>query len=217
MKPIANAAEMAGATATTCRNIRRDLKWATREEWLEEVAEGMAPWFANLGHPLPKARMSVGFPSTGSKGRAVGQCWPAAASADGTHEILIRPDCADEEAVAAILAHELTHAAVGIPAGHGPLFRTIATGIGLGGKMRATKATEAFKRAIAPILATAGPIPHARLSFGASSGPKAQKGRLVKVQCPICGYTARTTRKWLDSVGAPGCPDHGAMVEGATP
>ena len=37
-----------------------------------------------------------------------------------------------------------------------------------------------------------------------------QTTRLLKCQCDICGYTVRVTRKWLD-IGAPHCPDHGAM------
>jgi hypothetical protein len=39
--------------------------------------------------------MAIGFPSTGSKGKRIGECWAGEASADGTHEILIRPDLDD--------------------------------------------------------------------------------------------------------------------------
>lgn len=33
-------------------------------------------------------------------------------------------------------------------------------------------------------------------------------GRLLKVTCPTCGYVVRTTRKWLETAGAPICPVH---------
>src|SRR3546814_3946952 len=64
--------------------------------------------------------------------------------------------------IAAILAHELVHAAVGIPAGHGKAFKRVALGLGLVGPMRATTPGEAFLAAVASILDVAGPLPHAR-------------------------------------------------------
>lgn len=189
----------------------------TREEWLNAVAELMGPWFINLDKPLPAYRLTIGFPSTGSRGKRIGECWSASCSADGTHEILIRPDIDDPMEVAAILAHELIHAAVGLECGHKRPFAKVAKAIGLEGKMTATVAGEAFKRDAAPILAKVGPLPHARLTSGQSSGPKKQKGRLLKAECchDDCGYTVRVTRKWVEEIGAPHCPKHGAMeVEG---
>jgi hypothetical protein len=109
-----------------------------REEWLNLVAKRMAPWFEDEGYSLPRYRVAIGFPSTGKRGKRIGECWDGRASADGTFEVLIRPDQSDPIAVAAILAHELVHAAVGLECGHKGAFRTIATRIGLEGKMRAT-------------------------------------------------------------------------------
>jgi hypothetical protein len=109
-----------------------------REEWLNQVAKRIAPWFENEGYSLPRYRVAFGFPSTGKRGKRIGECWDGHASADGTFEVLIRPDQSDPIAVAAILAHELVHAAVGLECGHKGAFRTVATRIGLEGKMRAT-------------------------------------------------------------------------------
>ena len=175
-----------------------------RETWLEQVAQRMEPWFGSL----PPLRFAIGFPSTGKRGKRIGECWDGSASEDGRFEVLIRPDLADPVEVAAVLAHELVHAAVGCEVGHKGPFRKVATYIGLEGKMTATVPGETFKRSIAPILAEVGPLPHARLRFGMSSGPKKQTARLVKAYCPECGYTVRVTRKWLDSAGAPLCPEH---------
>jgi hypothetical protein len=140
-------------------------------------------------------------------------------SADGHFEIFIRPDLAHAPdampaQIAAILAHELVHAAVGIPAGHGKAFKRVALGLGLVGPMRATTPGEAFLAAIAPILEAVGPLPHARLDTdGESTAPKKQKTRMLKCECATCGYTVRTARKWLELAGAPLCPieDHGQM------
>lgn len=186
----------------------------TREEWLNAVAQRMAPWFAEVGLKLPRVRMSIGFPSKGSRGKAIGECWSFEASADATHEIFIRPDRHDTVEVAAIQLHELIHAAVGIDKGHGPEFRRVAVALGLEGKMTATVAGELFRDRFAPIHRELGDIPHAELRLGRSSGPKKQSTRMVKCECPECGYTIRTTRKWIDQLGAPICPapDHGQMV-----
>ena len=43
------------------------------------------------------------------------------------------------------------------------------------------------------------------------SGPAKQGTRMVKLTAPDCGYTVRTTRKWIDQ-GAPMCP-HGVAME----
>ena len=172
-----------------------------RETWLNAVAEKLAPAFAERGKPLPaRIRIAIGFPSTGARGKRIGECWDSAASRDGSFEILIRPDIDDPLEAAAILAHELCHAAAGLAAGHGPGFRKIALAIGLQGKMKSTTAGSEFIALSAPILAAA------------SSKPKKQTARMIKCTCGECGYVVRTARKWIDEKGAPHCPEHGAMA-----
>jgi hypothetical protein len=102
--------------------------------------------------------------------------------------------------VAAILGHELVHAAVGVAARHGKAFRRVARSIGLVGQMAATTAGLEFEQAIRPILEAAGPLPHGRLqlAIGASrhsNGRKKQYSRQIKCVCSNCGYTVHTTRK----------------------
>ena len=76
--------------------------------------------------------------------------------------------------------------------------------------MRATTPGDAFLAAVAPILAAAGPLPHARLDTGGeTTRPKKQATRLLKCECETCGYTVRTARKWLEELGAPVCPAKG--------
>lgn len=41
--------------------------------------------------------------------------------------------------------------------------------------------------------------------------PRRQVSRMIKCACGQCGYTVRTARKWLEQIGPPHCPDHGAM------
>jgi hypothetical protein len=138
-------------------------------------------------------------------------------SADGHFEIFIRPDLAHAPdampaQIAAILAHELVHAAVGIPAGHGKAFKRVALGLGLVGPMRATTpGSIPCRRRADP--RCRWPPPHARLDTdGESTAPRKQKTRMLKCECATCGYTVRTARKWLEQAGAPLCPieGHGA-------
>jgi hypothetical protein len=181
----------------------------TREEWLQAVARGLAPLFRALGKKLPPYRVSIGFPSSGKRGRRLAECHAAVASKDRRHEIFIRPDQDESWHVAALLAHELVHCAVGLEEGHGPAFREVALGIGLLGPMRHTQPGPAFMKAIVPLLKKLGPIPHAELRWTGrrrlSDAPPKQTTRLVKAECSVCGYTVRLARSWAD-IAPPICP-----------
>lgn len=185
----------------------------TREEWLNAVAKALQPHFEKQGLQLPPFRVSIGFPSTGRRGKRIGEAHAAVSSKDGHNEIFIRPDQADALEVAQVLAHELVHCALSFRKPlHGPEFRRAALSIGLQGPMRSTIAGEGFRGLLEPILKQLGPIPHAELRFrraaGLSDAPKKQVARQIKAECPVCGYTARVSRSWLE-VAPPICPlDH---------
>jgi hypothetical protein len=206
------------------------MQHANRESWLNYVASRMAPVFAELGKPLPKnVRIAIGWMSSGTRSRAIGECWDRRCSEDSHFEIFIKPTIGRDKVlmpldIAAVLAHELVHAAVGIPEGHGKEFRRVAIGIGLTGKMTATVPGAGFEARMRDILRDAGALPHARMKitmteegYGEegeegtiSTAPKKQVNRHVKCECETCGYTVRTTNKWIE-IGAPHCPQHGAM------
>ncbi|MCT2388852.1 SprT-like domain-containing protein [Erwinia pyrifoliae] len=194
------------------------MRHLNRESWLNDVAQRLAPLFQEAGAPLPdNVRLSIGFTSTGKRSKRIGECWDNRCSADGYFEIFIRPDLAEAEdtmpvQVAAILAHELIHAAVGIEAGHGKDFGRVARAIGLNGPMRSTTPGVKFIKAFEEIQPAIGPLPHGRLNTdGESTKPKQQKNRHVKCACEECGYAIRTARKWLAIMGPPHCPKHGVM------
>ena len=176
---------------------------ATREEWLESLAERVAPL---LSMPVPKVRLSVGFPGGRARGRGkrIGECWDTAASSDGSAAIFVSPTIADAATAAHVLVHEMIHAAVGVKHGHRGPFRRVALAIGLTGKMTATTATPELADKLAEIVDEIGPYPHAALNADLS-GRKKQSTRMKKITCGACGYTARTTEKWL-AVGTPVCP-----------
>jgi len=201
------------------RQISEPSTTALREQWLHALAAKMKPIIdAKASIEIPAYRVACGFPSKGGelgkKTRVRGQCWSAAASDDQHAEIFISPVEDDADKIAAILAHELIHAALPL-AGHKRPFQVAATKIGHTKPFTTSEPTEEFMLWAAPLISTMGPYPHKRLNALVQVGEKKKQGaRMLKCECEECGYTVRTTRKWLDEAGTPICPrkGHGRMV-----
>lgn len=183
-------------------------QYATREEWLNAFIDAARPQFVAANAPLPiNVRVAVGFTSRGSRSKRIGECWSSDASGDGHFEIFIAPTLNDVTEIAAVLTHELVHAAVGIAAGHGPHFKRVATSIGLGGKMQSTVALAAWYSWASPIIASLGDMPYAALTDeGESNARKKQKAALLKLECPACGWLARVTAKHIEPHAYLRCP-----------
>jgi hypothetical protein len=146
---------------------------ANREAWLHQVAERMAPAFAEIGFPIPAFRASVGFPYGAEM--ATGQCWDKRVSGDGHFEIFINPGRDDSRAIASTLAHELAHAAAGLGCGHKGDFAKIVRALGFAGKLTHAQDLDAAPKLaewIDEILAGTGPIPHAALSMNMRGAAK---------------------------------------------
>lgn len=194
----------------------------SRESWLKAGTDLLRPHFAECGYDLPnKMRFAIAFPSTGRHGKRVGELWHADTSADGTYELFIRADLDDPQQVLDVLAHELVHAVLPIDAGHGPKYKEAALKLGLVGQMRTAAPGPLLRPKLIEIADALGPLPHAALAIergrdnrGPVDRPKKQKARLLKAECADgeCGYTVRITAKWVQDLGPPLCPKHGAMT-----
>jgi hypothetical protein len=181
----------------------------TRESWLNHAHLHIsAHLHQTAGVTVPtNIRFSVGFPGgRGKKNTTIGQCWSHMSSKDGTFEVFISPVLGDPLVILATQLHEEIHAAVGLEAGHKAPFKKAAIASGLTGKMTATVATDDLKAIMAGWLVDLGPLPHAAMS--PQSRTVKQTTRLIKCQCQDCGYTVRTTAKWLE-VGTPICQCNG--------
>lgn len=141
-----------------------------RETWLNDLAALMAPKFEELGHPLPKFHVAIGFPSSGKSGNATAECWNSPASADKAFQIFIRPDTDDSIVIGGSLAHELSHAAAGFKCGHKGDFAKIMLGLGFVRPVTSTNRTEASDAWMQSLIDQLGPIPHARLMWQGSRG-----------------------------------------------
>jgi hypothetical protein len=184
----------------------------TREEWLNAATKSLRPLFKAAGNDAypKKLKVSCGWPGGGSARTRIGECWSETCSSKGATEIFISPSVAEKVKVLDILAHELVHAIVGVKEGHGPVFKRLATKLGLAGKMTATVAGPELCKQLKAIAKKLGHYPHAVLTI---SGRKKQTTRMIKCECRACGYACRTTSKWLESLGAPICPGCDVQME----
>ena len=189
----------------------------TRESWLTEAIDNILPWVlagADVETPT-RVRVSVGWPGgKGKKGNTIGQCWHKSASSDDTWEIFVSPKLDDTVQILGVLTHELCHVADQNESGHRGRFKTLATAVGLTGKMTETTAGEELTERLTRLSEALGPFPHAALAEAVGSGSTTHKQvtRMLKLQAVgCCDYTVRTTRKWIDE-GLPSCP-HGIEME----
>lgn len=151
-----------------------------RETWLNELSALMAPRFEELGHPLPPFRVSIGFTGAPKTARALGVCYHSKASADGKFEIFIVPSLATPDDVGAILAHELTHAAVGFACGHKGAFALVVAALGFQRPFTELRIGVELYRWLETLLKQLPPFPHAALGScnveGDASGDNGDDG-----------------------------------------
>lgn len=143
--------------------------------------------------------------------------------------------------VACTTIHEIGHVLAGYEAAHGPEWKAACARAGLRRALAAGQSycpaalapdvrmalfdgTIPFPTDGAPVDLLSGmlgrggrPVKVKPCGFGVGARGGKSRGagsgsRLIKVSCVDCGYVARVSAKWLDSVGEPLCPDHGAMV-----
>jgi hypothetical protein len=187
-----------------------------REAWLEAAGTEIGALLAEQGLDVPKYRVSVGWPSKGgtsTKKRRVGECWKPEATDDGISQVYISPTLEKPLDVLGVLVHEVIHAVVQVDtpdAGHRGPFVAAAKGIGLTGPWTATSVGPELLPVLEGISARLGEYPHVKINPSVQA--PVQTTRMLKVQCPVCEYTVRTTQKWLDA-GNPSCPDGDEMFE----
>ncbi len=183
---------------------------ATREEWLTARIPELAGMLLEAGAPpLPeRIRVACGWP-TGRTDKTLGECWNAKASGNGTVEIFITPALQDPGAVLSVLLHELIHAAVGTEKGHKRAFGDVARRLGFQRPWSLTPPSQELIARLNAIAALAPEYPHAALEIPKR---KKQSTRLLKAECPDCGYVIRLTMKWA-VLGLPSCFCRGAIFQ----
>lgn len=197
----------------------------TREDWLLDAYEALRAWFREQAEvTLPEMiRISAGFGyhAKAENGVILGQTWASWKSADKVHQVFVSPEIADPVQVLAILVHEVVHVVDDCAHGHGKEFKALATQVGLTDRMTEVHITTKLRDYLDILAIELGAYPHTALQVHrvreltapdgtpitdrGTSGPKKQNARMIKIECPVDGYTVRTTAKWID-VGLPSCP-----------
>lgn len=189
---------------------------------MQAAIEIMRPHFQRHGYSVPECSVTCGWPSKlglSQKKRRIGECWTGKVSADKKAAIFISPILGEkvesEGDVLATLVHEVVHAVVGLKCGHRGDFPKCAKAVGLVGKMTCTTAGPELVEVMRGWSKDLGTYPHGVMRPGDAdtNAPKKQSTRMIKCECEHCGYSVRTTRKWLEEAGAPICPlkGHGPM------
>lgn len=186
-----------------------------REHWLNVAIKRLQNDFAVAELTIPNnVKVSCGWTSKGAKGKAgfqrIGECWSPVSSSGGFHEIFISPRIDDGVQVLATLVHELIHACVGVEHKHDRFFGKYAKRLNLEGKLTATTPNQKLTERLNALIGEIGDYPHARMET-LTNGKKKQTARMLKVECPECGYTVRIADKWIQE-GCPTCPCGCLMV-----
>lgn len=217
----------------TEQDITTGRSYSDREAWLRAAVDVFRPRFVEIGYPLPETiRVAVGFGPTGARqenAKIMGVTLSRGCAADGVNEVWISPEDADTASMLETLLHELIHVTLDNQDGHKGRFAEIATRLAFEGPMTQTPASVELAFELFTIAASLGEYPGAQVSLEgifaqpgkpggtvltggdvSSSGPKKQGTRMLKVachdeSCAAHGYTARTTKKWLE-IGYPSCP-----------
>lgn len=184
------------------------MTFANRESWLHAFSDAARAHFAAAGAPLPDTiRIGVGWTSGGARAasKVIGECYHPRAASDGVRSIIISTGAGlpDAEAVAAVLTHELAHAALDAGIGHKAPFKRLVTALGLEGPAAATVAGDAWRLWAGPVIAMLGAYPHSTLSAG-ETGKKKQSTRQLKVECGPCSVIYRMSRATAER-GLPDC------------
>jgi hypothetical protein len=176
-----------------------------REAWLQAAAGEIREWFKVAEVEVPQLHISTGWSKRAGKG--IGWCWRSEHSADGVNQIFISPELGDPEGpqgVLATLVHEMVHASDDGESKHSGHFRRTALQLGLEGKMTATRAGQSLMNDIHELSQKLGEYPHAPITPGASGKIGKDGTRMLKLQCPTCDWSCRTTKKWIEQ-GLPTC------------
>lgn len=200
------ASKAAPVAAEEAKPCTEGMSSAARHTWLEAAAVWCGEALAKAGHPVPAgARVSFGLSPRAAR-KTLGFCFHSTASSEGIREVFIGPHITDPVEMVGVVMHELTHAALPDGEAHGRTFSKVVRELGLVGKPTATTVGPELKEVIETQFLATHPYCAGHIDLGI--GFKKQTTRLIKVACPHCGYTARTTRKWIEAAGAPICPIH---------
>jgi hypothetical protein len=216
MTDESNTEDGGGLSALTTRH-------PAREEWLYKLMGALQPYFAEAGSPIPidRIRIGVGFTSSGNRknNASIGQCWIIGKDGpERQHEIIVRLDRDKTHDVAAILVHELCHAALPRETLHKAPFRKLLAKFGIQIDVRGAatckdgEVSYDFTTFITDVFdeAELGEYPHRGVRFDFDDEKKTEKVKAssippVRLECECCGVKVSMHRDFFIQAGPPLC------------
>lgn len=181
----------------------------TREAWLRAAYDALLEQFGwafdaeeDFDHKPFDVQISTGFPRQDRNGKVIGQCWKEE-SGNGSRNIFISPVLVDPSKVLATLLHEMIHAQDDCKNQHKGAFRRTWKAVGFVGKATVSEPGPELADTLKTISGALGWYPHTVMT--PAKKEKTQTTRMLKIECPTCGYIVRTTKKWI-AEGVPTCP-----------
>jgi len=175
-----------------------------RELWLTSVGRSLAENIVPFA-PIPDDwHVSCGWAPKSAK-KVLGVCFKRSESADGTNQIFITPNESDPVRVAAILLHELLHAADDCASGHRGDFAKWAREAGFETPLTKLHMSERLTEKLQGVVNAHGAYPHPAIR---RVDEKKQTTRMLKVECVECGFLFRCSNSQLQRLdeGAAVCP-----------
>jgi len=175
-----------------------------RELWLTSVGRDLAETIIPFASVPDDWHVSCGWAPKSAK-KVLGVCFKRSESADGTNQIFITPNESDPVRVAAILLHELIHAADDCESGHRGNFSCWAREAGFQTPLTKLHMSEALMKRLEGLVKEHGPYPHPAIR---RVDEKKQTTRMLKVECSECGFLFRCSNSQLQRLdeGEAVCP-----------
>lgn len=211
---LQNNFAMDTATENQLKSFKHDFplpghQYVEISEWLHEAIKLIDQYvFSPAGYILPRTTVTIGLSDSGKginkKIRQRGDCWSRKSSVDKTNSIFLNPALLERDKFLIELLHQLVHALDDGQKAHTGYFKRVCQAIGLTVERHPTASPELMS-GIESICLKLPPFPEAFISS------KSQTTRMLKIHCPSCGYTCRTTAKWVER-GLPVCPCMTTMI-----
>lgn len=188
-----------------------DKLFGTSDEYLRAaVDEVSAAITLRIGRVVPPVRVSVGFPAGGIRSNVEAQTFPRKMSLDGINEIFIRPTVHDAQNAIELLMVELVRAAYDGRGDTGKRVNASLEKVGFNvsslGKLTAYVPSPALRMEIKGLADSLGAYPREEGLNIVLLQAKKQTTRMVRIECTSCGYTFRTSDRWIRSIEIQ-CPD----------
>lgn len=178
----------------------------TSEEWLVDAADRLSVAVRQMANVVvPPVRIGVGFLSGGDRGKALAESFPASATKDGIHEIIIKVRLTDPVQVLSALTRELIMVAMDCRWASNPYakdFKQAFERVGFVGSPAECVPGDSLRNNLTMLAMSLGEYPREDGMISELLAKRKQTTRGLRCVCSHCGSNWRTARKNIDAAGS---------------